>query len=343
MNKVCFTLFDNTVDPSVTSVNNTTYIYSNFDLYRIMPYMYWNYTAFNIKLEGFVTRTAGFNLLVDQQYNLLHMTGLNWVNGYDTQPGFENSRVIELISYEQNAPNQNPVGYNFPSNCNGIMFHRPSSPQVTLTLFITNVNTGQVQEFVQSDRGCFIFSINGIEKYKVNNYKLWREINTKEVSFVLKTSGAVQLDNRNRAFIWSNVHMCNVMGSIYHEYSKFQLVTQYIQPHQGASNPISNSVFNGVTCVMSGLPWISSSFPYLQNATSTTQYHTDQKSVVGLFSLTTQPFKEMSIVNTFDRPKSYADIVLTYASLTGLEIIGASAGTTQFTNVVIKFVIIPLE
>lgn len=340
MNRAFFTLFDSTQDSTVTYVNNV-FIYDNFNLQRIIPYLFWNYTVFNIKLESFQSRTSGYNTLIDQQYNLLHLSGLPFVNGFDTQSGYENSRVIELISYEQNIATINR-GYNFISDCNQIMFFRPSTPQVTLQLFMTNVVTGAIQPFI--DRGAFIFSITGIEKYRVQHFKRFKEIRSNEINFVLKTSSAIQLDNRNRAMKW-NVNMREVMGSNYDEYTQFKLVTQNISTHQGAINPVSYSGFFVFAVVMSGLPWMNSSVPYINIPLNTTTgiYHKQQRSVVGLSNIFNRSEHGMYIENYIDRPQMNSDIVITYSSVYGDLLIGASAGVTTFTNLVLQFIIIPLK
>jgi len=113
-------LYENGTDPSVTYINsNRAMQWANFDLQRVIPYLYWNYTAFNIKLESFCTRTNAYT--GDNQYCLLHMRGLPWVNGLDTLQTYQDSRVIELVSFESTVQINNWT-YSFPSNCNQTMF-----------------------------------------------------------------------------------------------------------------------------------------------------------------------------------------------------------------------------
>jgi hypothetical protein len=223
------------------------------------------------------------------------------------------------------------------------MFFRPSTPQVTLQLFLTTVSTGALVTVVPGEWGARLFSISGIEKYRVNNFKMYKEIGSKFINFVLKTSSATMLDTRNRAFAWNNLNMSEIMGSAYNDYSMFKLITHSIQPHQGAVNPTANTYQISIVYVLSGLPWSSSSYPYLIGIGNNDIYHKEQKSIIGLGALTTQPYREMYIENFIDRPKQFSTIVLTYNDVYGTPIISASAGVTLFTNHVIQFTIIPVK
>jgi len=269
------------------------------------------------------------------------MRGLPWVNGLDTLQTYQDSRVLELVSFESSVQINNWT-YSFPSNCNGTMFFRPSTPQVTLQLFLTTVSTGALVPVVPGEWGARLFSISGVEKYRVNNFKMYKEIRSKFINLALKTSSVTMLDSRNRAMLW-NLNMRQIMGSAYDDYSVFKLITHSIQPHQGAVNPTANTYHISIVYVLSGLPWSSSSYPYLIGIGNNDIYHKERKSIIGLGALTTQPYREMYIENFIDRPKQYSTLVLTYNDVYGNPLISASAGVTLFTNHVIQFTIIPVE
>lgn len=92
----------------------------SIDLREILNDLYDNYTRFNIKLESYHSRTAAtVGLPSDVQF--LHLSGLNWLNGYDTNPNFPSSRVAAVMFFN-NDQVEFARSMLYPSNIATLMF-----------------------------------------------------------------------------------------------------------------------------------------------------------------------------------------------------------------------------
>ena len=208
--------------PLVTTNDGTGLIRANFSLRYILGQLYDKYDAFSIKLEGFICRTAATAVIADD-FLLLHMDGLPFMNGYDTSPNYRSSRVIEMIDYAGGN-----LGYNFMSNCNGVNFWKPSTEKIDLKLFHTRLT--DETRLINNDDVVFIFSITGIDAYQ--KIKRTKEITIprfpamKTANLTLSTYKATSIDARNRAFKFSNVNLRRVIGEDYDKYKKFALITK---------------------------------------------------------------------------------------------------------------------
>lgn len=215
------------------TTNNIQYIpgvgirFSNFNLLNFLKQNYYKYEAFNIKLESLC---PFFNGNADYIY-CFHLRGLDWMNGYDTLNNYGNSRVLDIVGF-----NQFVTGTNYTSNTGAIGFRRPVNPIMDLDVFITNMNGiffDRINQFMEFK---FVVSITGIDQYKVRSpsrglrYDYQSKLSS---TLVLRSSDGVSIDpidtiaTKGRIKIYKNINLLSVIGSEnYHKYDKFALVVR---------------------------------------------------------------------------------------------------------------------
>jgi hypothetical protein len=209
------------------------------NLYNILKQKYYKYNAFNIKLESYPHSFTDTSSITGERVTYLHLSGLNWINGYDNLTQYSNSRVLEVISQNAFIVSNNTGFFTFHSNCNSIGFYRPSIPQVNLTFFYTDSN-GLFYDKVNAFGGEFFFtlSITGIDAYKVQNpHKGIRYSypNKASSTFTIKYYDGESIDDndtiatKGRVRIFRNINIKSIIGNEnYYKYNKFALIVRKV-------------------------------------------------------------------------------------------------------------------
>lgn len=344
-NKNYFLLYFN----STNIVNDGTgLIYNNMSLRHILGHIYDKYNAFTIKLESYICRTAATATIPDD-FLLVHIDGLPFINGFDSSTKYPSSRVLEMIDYSVSS-NQ---GYNFISSCNGVNFWKPSIEKINIKLFNSRVSDESL--LVINDDFNFILSITGIEAYKIHhpirNPFIKRIPAYKNISFSLLTYKATSLDSRNRVFQFSNVNLRNIIGSDYDKYNKFALITKSYTccEFDGITYMQSFSGYLVGNILMSGFSWIRpSSAQYYAGGGDIPSIHKEPVCVmcqVALQSNGTVPkaFKETYIENAFEKSKETINIILSISPMYTYSVSPYNTANSQkFPHYTFQFDIIPL-
>lgn len=356
-NKTYFLLYFN----SGVIDGGTGYVY-NINLRNRLSYLYDKYNAFSIKLESYICRSANSSFIVDD-FLLLHMSGLNFINGYDTCQKYSDSKVIEMIDFSdtfQGNNNSSIRGYTFVSNCNATNFYKPSTENIKLKLFYTRVSDESLISI--PDDINYIFSITGIDKYKVmhpnKNVIIPILSNLKTVNLTLATYTATQLDSRNRAFKFSNINLRNLIGNSYSQNQKFALICKsYISCEYNTSYLNSFSGYTIGNIFISGFNWITQSIELNNvNRGSVVQQfeinsiHQTPASVLCQvnYNFSTndmrRAFKESYIENVFEISNDNIDIVLSNTPMYFYGLTLANNSTTDlFPHYVFNLDIIPVD
>ncbi len=348
-NKNYFLLYVSTV-----LVNDGTgLIRANFSLRYILGQLYDKYNAFSIKLEGFICRTAATAVISDD-FVLLHMEGLPFMNGFDTSLNYRNSRVIEMIDYAGGN-----LGYNFMSNCNGVNFWKPSTEKIDLKLFHTRLT--DETRLVNNDDVVFIFSITGLDKYKVihpiKDIIIPRFPAMKTVNLSLSTYKATSTDSRNRAFRFSGINLRSIIGSDYDKYKKFALITKSysMSEYSGTAYYQAFSGFLMSNIMISGFDWFRPSLSQYYSAgtlaqqTEINNIHPTPSCVVcqvvyGSGGSAPRAYKETYIENVFEKSQDTIDITISNTQIYSYSLVPFNAGNAQlFPHYTFNFDIIPLK
>lgn len=344
-NKVYFTLHyssGNIAAPDQLIVDNVGLVVNNFNFRRILGNLYYKYNAFAIKLESFNCRNVNTN------FCLFHIAGLNFVNGYDSSSLYNYSRVMEVLDFSSTSVNIT----NFISSCNSIMFYKPTSDTLNLTFFFTEITDGTLLSF--ADDSFYVFSITGIDAYKTNHpqkpiVKRLAEIRT--INFTLQSYKAEVIDDRNRAYKFKNINLRNIIGNDYDKYSKFCLISKQMNfVRSGGTSFQAN--FSGHTFFqlwLSGLDFMSLSrgqYSISTNAATANEISSIHQSTaacaaLGSFNSTAQ--YENYIENAFYKSSEVVDIIISYNSLYGFNLVPANPNNTiVFPQFTMNFVIIPI-
>lgn len=341
---------------SQSSTNDGTgLVFNNLSLRYILGQLYDKYRAFTIKLEGFVCRIANTSVIADD-FLLLHLDGLPFMNGFDTNPIYRSSRVLEMIDYA----NSGSQGYNFMSNCNGINFWKPSTEKVNLKLFHTRLTDESV--LISNDDVCYILSITGIKVYKIihptKDIIVPRFPSMKTVNLTLSTYKATSIDARNRAFRFSGINLRSLIGQDYDKYKKFALITKSyaMSEYSGTSytNTFSGNFLGNI--MISGFDWFRPSLvqQFIPLGTLAQQQEINVvhptpacvacQVVYGGGGSIPRGFKETYIENVFEKSQDIIDISISNTQLYAYVLVPFNTGNSQlFPHYIFNFDIIPLE
>ena len=317
---------------------------SNINLLSFLKQNYYKYEAFNIKLESF---HPFFNGNLDLVY-CLHLRGLDWINGYDTLNNYANSRVLDIVGY-----NNFVTGTNYVSNAGAIGFRRPENPILNLDVFFTNMD-GTFYDRYNVNMGLnFVVSITGIDQYKVRNPSrgLRYDYQTKLSStLVLKSNDGVSIDpidataTKGRIKIYRNINLRSVIGSEnYDKYDKFALVVR--RNNFYATTGTSYQTGNAWWCL-----WLSGSNLIFENPNFSPQTILGIANLgsVGHFSAPVMVAYNTNNDTYFEykflKPSSDStDIVINYSILDSLGLAAANtANNDLFPYYDITFEIIPV-
>lgn len=345
-NKNYFTLY--------TSPTNAITSYSNISFKSLVGHLYDDYRAFSIKLEGFVCRTAN-TPVIDQDFCLLHLDGLHFFNGYDSCQSYASSRVLEMIDYSTSGNN----GYNFVSNCNAVNFYRPTSHNVSLTLFTTSLTDETV---IVGDEAQYLFSITALKGYKEakiikqphSRHTIVRSANTKTISFTLLTRNGTKLDSRNRAWKFSNINLCSLIPE-YNKYEKFILITKSVSFSEwdGIDYKGTYSGYIPQCIMLSGFAFdLPQTTQTLRNTTVPAELllldsiHTYRPVVICQTSINggaTRAYRETYVENTFIKSNPNINICISINTTLSYQLCPANAGNTQsFPHYAFQFDIVPV-
>lgn len=335
-----------------TTNDGTALVRKNMSLRYILGHLYDKYNAFSIKLEGFINRAAS-TVVVEDDFVLLHLEGLPFFNGFDTCPNYNNSRVLEMIDY---AGSNN--GYNFISNCNAVNFWKPSTEKFDFRLFHTRLS--DETKLIINDDVSFVFSITGIDKYKVKNpikYDIVpRLISKNTYNLILSTHRASVIGTRNRAYRFSNVNLRQVIGSDYYKYKKFALITRQYMLLENNTNYAQNfSGFLMSNILISGFNWYINSIcqepPQGTQAqiTEINNIHPTPASIacqvvysVGN-NLFTKGYKETYVENVFETSRETIDIVISNTQIYGYSLVPFNQFNADlFPHYTLFFEIVPI-
>jgi hypothetical protein len=337
--------------------DGTGLVIKNMSLRYILGYLYDKYNAFSIKLEGFVGRNANFNGQIENEYLLFHLDGLPFMNGFDTCTNYRNTRVVEMIHFTQD----NLRGYNFISNCNGVNFWKPSTEKIDFKTFFTKVSDESV--LALNDEIACIFSITGLEAYKVihptRDVIIPRFPTTKTVNFTLSTYKGTSIDSRNRAFIFKNVNLRQIIGSDYDKYKKFVLITKAygLSEWNGTGYCNAFSGFAAGNIMISGFSWYRPSLAEYYGKGSSAQQiemstiHPTPACMACQVSYPQNPnpasslvFKETYIENVFEKSQDVIDITISNTQIYGYILVPVNTTNSHlFPHYTFNFDIVPLD
>lgn len=319
----------------------------DIDLRDIMSSLYDKYTRFCIKLEAYHSRTANAATTTGDEVQFLHISGLNWLNGYDTNPLYPSSRVTAAMFFEHTLFWNGEFYRNmlYPANTATLMFSRQASSRVQLELFATTADSNtKLTSLFGSESPNYLFSITGVE----DKYPIYRqpEVIEKTSQLVLNASKATNLEALRRAIRW-RVDLSQVIDrNVYNKYNKFVLVTKMVQ----ANNTYANfTAWFGSTALMSGLNWFSPSLKlnsrYSSGGGSTSWlnlYHQGAVTAVSLVEYANIDYsKETFIDNVFYKPASpVVDLTITFNRMYSLDLIGSSQAIEPFVWI---FNILPVD
>lgn len=333
-NKKYFNLYSNLGTITTTGVN------FNFNAKTLLGELYDKYTAFSIKLESYrsgITNTT----VVEDDYLLLHMKGLDFFNGFDSSILYNDSRVVEILDFA-NA-NQ---GINYISNCNAINFRRPSSLNLTLSLFYTRITT-DTTIIVNPETISYVFSISGIEKYKVKQdnqiIQIPRFPTVKTINFTLNTAFATAIPGlRGRAYTYNNFSLISLIGSdLLRRYKRFNLITKYTMVIENATGyRAGGSLFDASNILMSGLNWVN---PSIINANGMQTVHTSSPSIIAQVRYTNGTYRETYIENPFVVSSYDSTLTISHSALNNVALISIGGTTVNYPTLIINFDIIPID
>jgi hypothetical protein len=306
----------------------------NIDLRDIMGNIYDRYSRFCIKLESYHSRVANSGLPQNagNEVQFLHIGGLPFINGYDTNPLYPSSRVVGVLHFEHSYGSETFFGMIYPSNIGNVMFSRQASSRISLELFCTIASSNTKEPVVfGSENPNFLFSITGIE----DKYPMYRqpEVIENTSQLVLNTQNAIDLEPLGRALRFT-VDLSQVIDkNVYNKYNKFVLTTKMVQYNIVYAN---FSAWFGASIMMSGLNWYSPSLKLNSTYQGTTTwlnlYHKGAVNSIyvadaGSFDYT----KETFIDNVFYKPASpIVELSLTYNRVYNMDLIGVSRKPDPF-------------
>jgi hypothetical protein len=346
-NKNYFTVYNT----GVIVNDGTGLVINNMSVRYILGYLYDRYTAFTIKLEGFVSRLAA-STAIEDDFLLMHLEGFNFMNGFDTCQLYGNSRVLEMIDFST-VSNR---GYNFISYCNGVNFRKPSTDRINFKMYFTRLTNES--RLINADDASFIFSITGIESYRIKNpekYPLIPRLSTIQTSnLTLSTRNAISIDSRNRAFLFKNVNLRNIIGSDYDKYSKFALITRAygLSEYNGNLYYGAFSGFAHSNIMISGFNFICPSLAqYVARGTITEQNEISAihptpsciscQVVYGTGNPTS--YKETYVENAFEKSSDIIDTAISNTQVYSYTLVPVNTGNSQlFPHYTFQFDIIPL-
>lgn len=315
----------------------------DIDLREIMSSLYDKYTRFCIKLEAYHSRVVNSNLAQHNgdEVQFLHLSGFNWLNGYDTNPLYQSSRVAAVTYFEHAGNGEFHKTMIYPSNIATTMFSRQAASRISLELFATTAdNNLKLPILFGNEFPNYLFSITGVQ----DSYPIYREpeIAAKSSRLILNARNATNLEPLRRAIRWQ-VDLSQVIDrNIYNKYSKFVLITKMIQPNNTYAN---FSAWTGITLLMSGLNWFSPSVKFNTTYTGTRgwmQYHQGAPTAISLLDYSNLDItKETFIDNVFYKPASpIVDLGITYNRQYNLDLIGSAQAIEPFVFI---FDILPVD
>lgn len=310
------------------------YVFRSINLYNILKNKYTRYNAFNIKLES--VSAAGVTIIPV----MLHLKGLDWVNGYDTLNNYPDARVMEIVG---------GVVSNYLPNTNAISFRKPPSNFVDLTIFFTDCDGNFIARPGTITEIALIFSITGIDAYRVVNPQKgirYSYQNNLSSSLQLKSIDGISIDpidttyTKGRIKLFKNINLRTILGNeIFDKYEKFCLVTKFI-----ALDTVSGSSLTGFfnfsfyfsgTNLFFDTPSLT---PYTVRSNVTSLRDTEPVCI-GFSSGST----EIYIENTFFRPTTdIVDLTINFSYHTRLNLPNFATNNVTFPNYTIIFNIIPV-
>lgn len=311
------------------SLNQGGSNFFNIDLREIMNGLYEKYSRFSIKLEAYHALVGNSGLTTGDEVQFLHIQGFNWLNGYDTNPLYQSSRVCGVLFFEHltNTFSEYNRSIIYPSNIATIMFSRPAASRIRLELFSTSpASDVKNATLFGNEAPTYLFSITGVE----DTYPIYRqpEIIEKSSQLVLNAKDAVNLEAFRRAIRWS-VDLSQVIDrNVYNKYQKFALITKLVQDNDtfvGASGR------GGYTVMLSGLNWFSPSLKlnssYTGNRAFLNLYHQGSVTAISLLeNYNGDTTKETFIENIFFKPASpIVELTLTLNRPRTLEVLAGSS------------------
>jgi hypothetical protein len=319
------------------------YSIPNFNLMNILKDKYNKYNAFNIKLEMHSLR---YNGAIDAVH-CLHMSGLNWINGYDTMQTLNNSRVIEIIAREGNANT-----FTYFSNANAISFYRPSTPSVDLVFFFTDINGNYVDVISPILEITYIFSITGIDAYKIHNPSrgLRYDIHNKlSASFFLKYYDGESIDpidttaTKGRIRLFKNINFRSIIGNeMYNKYRKFALVVKRMFHEIWGNIPYgAGNYWYSFYLSANNIYFDTPPSNVLPSVSVVNSGHFYNQYIIGTSNLKNDCYIEY----VFSKPSSdFTDFIISY-SVSGGVFLPNSTNTNNnlFPNITFLFEIIPIE
>lgn len=318
----------------------------SIDLRDIMGYLYDKYSRFSIKLEAYHSRVANSSTRVGDEVQFLHVGGFNWLNGYDTNPLYQGSRVAGVLYFQHESAfligefNRQII---YPSNIATLIFSRQASSRIYMELFATTADSNlKLDQLFGSESPNYLFSITGVD----DAYPIYREpeIIENTSQLVLNTANATSLETNRRAVRW-RVDLSQVIDrNVYNKYIKFVLITKMILTN---NTYWSFSSFVGSTNLVSGLNWVSPCLKLNSSYTGTTSwlnlYHEGAVTAISLTdnNTTGDTIKETFIDNVFFKPASpIINFTMTYNTINTLNLIGV---TQAIEPMVYIFNILPVD
>ena len=345
---------------------------ANLDLRRILGQKYDKFEAFNLSIE--VVSLGPGSDSTDATINCFHVEGLPFFNNYYDSLDFRgSSRVLEVVSKRQldgevgvSGSYESFTAYsNFLQNIHRVPFYRPATPIIPLfTVFVTNT-LGTFYETVLNSYSAIIFSITGIDAYRVKRIPrpiVYRSFNKPNPVLVLTSDKSTSLDPlfyKRRIFTFQNVNWRQVIGTdLYDKYEKFALVTRRmtasVENINFATNFANAQIVSPI--YLSGTNLIfetRSDSQYATGNTNALSLHAGMPVIIGI-SVQQQnrqrPMVNMVdtyVQNVFYRPtQDIGDITINYSNRDTLSLMSDftpdNTNNTPYPTLVFQFEIIPI-
>lgn len=332
----------------------------DINLYNILKYKFYKYNAFNIKLESIQGNFNEAGGTTGERNYYLHLSGLNWINGYDTLTSYSDSRVLDVVAQQPFIGSQNAGVFSFVSNCNAISFYRPSTPSVQLTFFYTDSNGLFYDRLNSGGDNLMTFSITGIDAYKVQNpskglrYSYQTNLSS---TFTIKYYDGESIDpidttaTKGRIRIFRNINIKTIIGNEnYYKYNKFALVarkTSYFASSSGGAYATGNYWWT---------LWINFSNINFESDSVSNQTILGSGGLVPSYFYTYPQFVCSVSTTSFQRYETYyeyvfnkpstdtTDLILAYTISNSLFLPAANtANNDLFPDFLVEFEIIPIK
>ena len=152
----------------------TTYTWNNINLRVVLGDMYDQYDRFNLNLNTIATGLAGnYAGSVDERCNYITIAGLPWTNNTYNQSTNSNTNTTVIASIYI-APNAQTTQY-FYGNNTSTFGKSQDTCSITISFLKISDNT-KPSITLAYPKMIFIFDIEGVEKYKVDDVTKLRAI-----------------------------------------------------------------------------------------------------------------------------------------------------------------------